>query len=150
MTSVEERFEKLGYVLPKASQPAAKYTNFVITNGLVFVSGKGPSGSPSGKLGSDYTTQEGYLFARETGLEVLAALKEGLGSLDKIKRVIKVQGFINAVPDFQEHHKVLDGFSDLMNEVFLDSGIHARSVFGAVSLRDNLPVIVDSIFEIYE
>lgn len=116
----------------------------------MFVSGKGPSGNPKGKLGSEYSTEEGYNFARLTGFEVLAVLKDALGSLDRIKRVIKVQGFINAEPYFEEHHKVLNGFSELMYEVFESKGIHARSVFGAVSVRDNLPLIVDSIFEVEE
>lgn len=134
--------------MPTASNPAASYTNFVMVNGLMFVSGKGPGGSPKGKLGSRYTTEEGYEFARQTGIEVLAVVRDGLGSLDKVKRVVKAQGFVNAEPDFEEHHKVLNGFSDLMYDVFGDKGVHARSVFGAVSVRDNLPVIIDSIFEV--
>jgi len=148
LNTIEKRLEDLGIILPEASNPAASYTNFVIVNGLMFVSGKGPSGNPKGKLGSNYTTKEGYIFARQTGIEVLAVLKDGLGSLDRIKRVVKVQGFVNAEPFFEEHHKVLNGFSELMYEVFDSKGIHARSVFGAVSVRENLPIIVDSIFEI--
>ncbi len=145
---VEDRLEALGITLPKASQPAAKYANFVIVNDLMFVSGKGPSGNPRGKLGIDYTTEEGYAFARETGIEVLAVLQSALGSLDKVKRAVKVQGFVNASEAFEEHHKVLNGFSDLLLEVFGEKGTHARSVFGAVSVRDNLPIIVDSIFQV--
>jgi enamine deaminase RidA (YjgF/YER057c/UK114 family) len=145
-----ERLEKLGIVLPNASEPAAKYANFVEVNGLLFVSGKGPTGNPSGKLGKDYTTEEGYQFARLTGIEILAVLKSALGSLEKVKRVVKIQGFVNADANFEEHHKVLNGCSDLMLDVFKEKGIHARSVFGAVSLRDNLPIIVDSIFEVKE
>jgi enamine deaminase RidA (YjgF/YER057c/UK114 family) len=148
--TIEEKLKSLGIVLPNASNPAAKYANFVIVNGLMFVSGKGPSGNPKGKLGKEYTTEQGYDFARNTGIEVIAVLKEALGSLDKVKRVVKVQGFVNAEPLFEEHHKVLNGFSDLMFEVFGDNGSHARSVFGAVSVRDNLPIIVDSIFEVEE
>ncbi|KKO51812.1 RidA family protein [Paenibacillus sp. DMB20] len=150
MQSIESRLESLGIVLPKASNPQASYTNFVIVNGLMFVSGKGPTGNPKGKLGSDFSTEQGYHFARLTGIEVLAVLKDALGSLDKVKRVVKVQGFVNAEPTFEEHHKVLNGFSELMFEVFQDKGVHARSVFGAVSVRDNLPIIVDSIFEVQE
>lgn len=143
----EERLQQLGISLPQAGSPAAKYANYVIVNGLMYVSGKGPSGQ-RGKLGEHYTTEQGYEYARLTGIEVLAVLREGLGSLDKVKRVVKVQGFINATTDYEEHHMVLNGFSDLMLEVFGDQGIHARSVFGAVSLRDQLPVIVDSIFQV--
>lgn len=150
LNTIERRLEGLGIILPVASNPAASYTNFVIVNGLMFVSGKGPSGNPKGKLGSNFTTEEGYEFARQTGIEVLAVLKDGLGSLDRIKRVVKVQGFVNAESHFEEHHKVLNGFSELMYEVFESKGVHARSVFGAVSVRDNLPIIVDSIFEVEE
>lgn len=148
--TIAQRLEELGIVLPVASEPAAKYANYVKVNGLLFVSGKGPSGSPKGKLGKDYTTQEGYQFARQAGIEILAVLQSAVGSLDHVKRVVKLQGFVNAVPEFEEHHKVLNGCSDVMLDVFGEKGMHARSVFGAVSVRDNLPIIVDSIFEIEE
>lgn len=108
-----ERLQSLGIVLPGASKPAARYTNYVLA-----------------------------------GLEVLAVLAEALGSLNKVKQVVKIQGFVNAGPEFEEHHKVLEGCSDLMLDVFGDRGVHARSVLGASSLRDNLPVIIDSVFEI--
>lgn len=146
--SIASRLEALEIVLPTASEPAAKYANFVIVNGLCYVSGKGPAGHPKGKLGQDFTTEEGYNFARQTGIEILAVLLSALGSLDKVKRVVKIQGFVNADPLFEEHHKVLNGCSDLMIDVFGEKGIHARSVFGAVSVRDNLPIIIDSIFEV--
>jgi len=147
---IEARLEQLGIMLPTASNPAANYANYVIVNGLMFVSGKGPSGNPKGKLGQEFTTKQGYEFARSTGIEVLAVLKEALGTLDKVKRVVKVQGFVNATPAFEEHPQVLNGFSDLMIEVFGERGQHARSVFGAVSVRANLPIIVDSIFQVEE
>ncbi|WP_420808671.1 RidA family protein [Cohnella luojiensis] len=145
---IEDRLRELNITLPQASEPAAKYANYVIVNGLMFISGKGPAGNPKGKLGIDYSTQEGYEFARQTGIEVLAVLQSALGSLDKVVRAVKVQGFVNASADFEEHHKVLNGFSDLIMEVFGDKGLHARSVLGAVSVRDNLPIIVDSIFQV--
>ncbi|TBL75236.1 RidA family protein [Paenibacillus thalictri] len=148
LESAEDRLAALGITLPEASEPAAKYTNYVIVNGLMFVSGKGPAGNPRGKLGQRYTTEEGYQFARQTGIEVLAVLKSALGSLDHVKRVVKVQGFINADPEFSEPHKVLNGFSDLMLDVFGERGNHARSVLGASTLRDQLPLVVDSIFEV--
>ncbi|MBB3110841.1 enamine deaminase RidA (YjgF/YER057c/UK114 family) [Paenibacillus phyllosphaerae] len=146
--SAEQRLTELGITLPDASEPAARYANFVIVNGLMFVSGKGPGGHPKGKLGQAFTTEEGYQFARQAGIEVLAVLKAALGSLDKVKRVVKIQGFVNATAEFEEHHKVLNGCSDLMLDVFGEKGLHARSVLGAVSVRDNLPIIVDSIFEV--
>ncbi|MBD2871297.1 RidA family protein [Paenibacillus arenilitoris] len=147
-TGIESRLEGLGIALPAASDPAAKYANCVIANGFLYVSGKGPGGKPKGKLGRDFTTEEGYAYARLAGIEVLAVVKEALGSLDLVKRVVKVQGFVNAVPEFEEHHKVLNGYSDLMLDVFGEKGVHARSVLGAISLRDNLPIIVDSIFQV--
>lgn len=148
--AIEQKLNTLGIILPTASNPAAKYANYVIVNGLMFVSGKGPAGNPKGKLGQEFTTEQGYEFARQAAIEVLAVLKDALGTLDKVKRVVKVQGFVNADPSFEEHHKVLNGYSDLMFEVFGDQGSHARSVFGAVSVRNNLPIIVDSIFFVEE
>jgi enamine deaminase RidA (YjgF/YER057c/UK114 family) len=149
----EERLIALGIELPPVSAPAAKYTNVVQVGLLLFVSGKGPSprdgNLPKGKLGAEYTTDEGSLFARDTGLEILAVLRDYLGSLNGVKGVVKLQGFINATPEFEEHHKVLNGCSELMLEVFGDAGLHARSVMGAISLWDNLPVIIDSVFETF-
>lgn len=145
---IEERLRELGIELPEASAPAAAYANAVIVNGLMFVAGKGPSGEPRGKLGQNYTTEEGFEFARQAGIGILAVLQSELGSLDRVKRVVKLQGFVNATAEFEQHHKVLDGCSQLMIDVFGERGSHARSVFGAVSVRDNLPIIVDSIFEV--
>jgi len=149
MKSIQEKLLELGIDIPERSAPAANYANYVIVGRLLFVSGKGPVGNARGKLGIDFTTEQGYQFARSTGIEVLAVLQEALGSLERVKQVVKVQGFINAGMEFTEHHKVLNGFSDLMVDVFAQKGSHARSVLGAVSLRDNLPMVVDSIFEIY-
>ena len=146
--SPEQRLAELGIVLPEASSPAAKYANFVEVNGLLFVSGKAPAGKPKGKLGAEFTTEQGYEFARLAGIEVLAVLREAVGSLDNVKRVVKIQGFVNVAPQFEEHHKVLDGCSELMIAVFAERGLHARSVMGAASLRDNLPIVIDSIFQV--
>jgi enamine deaminase RidA (YjgF/YER057c/UK114 family) len=146
--AIEEKLQRLGIILPMRSAPAANYANFVLSKGLLFVSGKGPNGHARGKLGINFSTDEGYQFARSAGIEVLAVLKDALGSLEKVNQIVKVQGFVNAGPNFEEHHKVLNGFSDFMVEVFGEKGVHARSVLGASSLRDNLPIIVDSIFEI--
>jgi len=148
--TINQRLQSLGIELQQPSHPAAKYTNYVNVNGLLFVAGKGPFGNPKGKLGKDFTTDEGYEFARQAGIQVLSVLKEALGSLEKVKRVVKIQGFVNADPQFEEHHKVLNGCSELMTEIFAEKGIHARSVFGAVSVRDNLPIIIDSIFQVEE
>ena len=152
--NIESRLEELNIKLPIASDPQGSYCNCVRTGNLLYVSGKGPMAglkiTPKGKLGREYTTEQGYEFARATGLDILAAVKLELGSLDKVTRVIKLQGFVNATPDFEQHPKVLDGCSDLMAEVFGKNGVHARSVFGAVSVRADLPIIIDSIFEVTE
>ncbi|EGR1976230.1 RidA family protein [Vibrio parahaemolyticus] len=150
--NIEQRLSELGLELPQASDPQGSYCNCVRTGNLLYVSGKGPVAGldkvPKGKLGQEYTTAEGYVFAKATGLDILAAVKLELGSLDKVARVVKLQGFVNATSDFEQHPKVLDGCSDLMADVFGEKGVHARSVFGAMSVRGNLPIIIDSIFEI--
>ncbi|EAR08048.1 RidA family protein [Reinekea blandensis] len=150
--SIEARLASLGLSLPTASQPQGSYANCVQTGNLLFVAGKGPVSGfvspPKGKLGAQFSVEEGYQFARLTGLDILAAVQLELGSLDRVARVVKLQGFINATADFEQHPKVLDGCSDLMTEVFGEKGRHARSVFGAMSVRGNLPLIIDSIFEV--
>jgi len=149
---IDQKIKELGLVLPKASDPQGSYCNCVRTGNLLYVSGKGPVAgleeTPRGKLGRVYTAEQGYEFAKAAGLDILAAVKLELGSLDKVKRVVKLQGFVNATEDFEQHPKVLDGCSDLMTSIFGEKGIHARSVFGAMSLRASLPIIVDSIFEV--
>ena len=149
---IEDRIRELGITLPKASSPQGSYANCVQTGNLIYVSGKGPAAGlevpPRGKLGKDFTVEEGYEFARLAGLDILAALRRDLGSLDRLARVVKIQGFINATEDFEHHPKVLDGCSDLFASIFGERGVHARSVFGAMSLRANLPIVIDSIFEV--
>ncbi|OMF37773.1 hypothetical protein BK133_04350 [Paenibacillus sp. FSL H8-0548] len=146
--TIENQLMALGIILPQASEPAARYANYIYSNGLLFISGKGPSASTKGKLGQQFSTEDGYQFARQAGLEVLAVLKQAVGRLDNVLQVVKIQGFVNADRAFEEHHKVLNGISDLMLDVFGEKGVHARSVMGANSLRDNLPIIVDTIFEV--
>jgi enamine deaminase RidA (YjgF/YER057c/UK114 family) len=150
--TIQNRLKALGITLPSATSPAANYTNCVVTGDLLFVAGKGPlpvdGKVPKGRLGQEFTTAQGYEFARSTGIDILAVVESALGSLDRVARVIKLQGFVNATPAFEEHPQVLNGCSDLMVEVFGPKGVHARSVFGATSLRASLPIIIDSIFEI--
>ena len=149
--SIDEKLAALGIRLPPASNPAANYANCARTGNLLFVSGKGPvrEGTvPRGRLGQEFSTKQGYEFARLTALDILAAVKLELGSLDRVRRVVKLQGFVNATPDFEEHPRVLDGASDLMVEVFAERGVHARSVLGATSLRAGLPIVIESIFEV--
>jgi len=152
--TVDEKLQELGISLPAASNPAANYTNCVRTGNLVFVSGKGPAPIngvvPMGRLGREYTTKDGYDFARSAALDTLAAVKLELGSLDRVRQVVKLQGFVNATAEFEEHPKVLNGASDLMVEVFGERGVHARSVLGANSLRAGLPIVIEAVFEFEE
>ncbi|MGY3572622.1 RidA family protein [Vibrio paucivorans] len=110
--TIENRLSELGLTLPTASDPQGSYCNCVRTGNLLYVSGKGPvaglSEVPKGKIGQTYSVEQGYQFARATGLDILAAVKLELGSLDKVTRVVKLQGFINATSDFEQHPKVLD------------------------------------------
>lgn len=134
----------------KASAPAANYNNATRWGDLIFLSGKSvstPEGgsAPKGKLGTDFTVKDGYALARDVALELLVVLRDEPGSLEKVGRVIEVQGFVNADPTFEDHAKVLDGASDVLVEVLGDVGIHSRSVFGAVSLRGGHPVILRAI-----
>ena len=151
MMTVDEKLQELGIALPEASNPAANYTNCVRTGDLLFVSGKGPGSDggvvPKGKLGREYPTKDGYNFARSTALDTLAAVKLELGSLDRVRRVVKLQGFVNATADYEEHPQVLNGASDLMVEIFGNRGVHARSVVGANSLRAGLPIVIEAVFE---
>jgi enamine deaminase RidA (YjgF/YER057c/UK114 family) len=151
---IENKLNALGLILPTASDPQGSYCNCVRTGNLLYVSGKGPVAGlaevPNGKLGREYTMEQGYEFAKATGLDILAAVQLELGSLNRVKRVVKLQGFVNATEDFTQHPQVLDGCSDLMAKVFGTKGVHARSVFGASSLRANLPIIIDSIFEVVD
>lgn len=151
--TIQETLTSLNIVLPPASEPKGSYSNCVQTGSLVYVSGKAPimpgQTPPKGKLGREFTAEEGYAFARTAGIDILSSLQQFLGSLDRVTRVVKLQGFINSVETFEAHPKVLDGCSDLMVDVFGDAvGKHARSVFGAMSVRSGLPIIIDSIFEV--
>lgn len=142
---------ELGIVLPSGSAPAANYTNAVRSGNLLFIAGKAPlpeNGKlPKGRLGSEFTADDGYRFARSAALDLIAVMRTELGSLDKVVRVVEVQGFLNAVPEFEDHAKVLNGCSDLLVEVFGERGVHARSVLGASSLRSGLPLVLKAVVE---
>jgi len=148
----EQRLQDLGITLPSGSAPAANYANAVRTGNLLFIAGKAPlpeNGKlPKGKLGREFTAEDGYRFARSAALDLIAVMRSELGSLDYVARVVEVQGFLNAVPEFEDHAKVLNGCSDLLVEVFEERGVHARSVLGASSLRGGLPVILKAVIEI--
>ena len=149
---IEKRLSELNIVLPQASAPIANYVNAVRTGNLIYLSGKGPT-KPDGKLikgkvGADLTIEEGKAAARITGLNLLAALKAEIGDLDKVKRIVKVLGMVNCPADFGQQPQVINGFSDLMVEVFGDKGKHARSAVGMGSLPDNIAVEIEMIVEV--
>jgi enamine deaminase RidA (YjgF/YER057c/UK114 family) len=150
--SAEKRLKALGLELPKVSSPVANYVNAVQAGNLLFLAGKGPlvvdGKRPSGKIGRDYTVEQGYQFARGTALDLMAVMRAELGSLDRVKRIVKVLGMVNAVPEFREQPQVINGASDLFVEVFGDKGRHARSAVGMGSLPLQIPVEIECIVEV--
>jgi len=150
--AVADRLKQLGITLPPLSKPVGTYVQAVQTGNLVYLSGKGPWSAdgqvPKGKLGREFTVEQGYQHARSVGLMLLAALQEHLGSLDRVRRIVKVLGMVNAVPDFGDQPKVINGCSDLFVEVFGDRGRHARSAVGMGSLPGGIPVEIEAIVEV--
>lgn len=150
----EANLEKLGITLNTPSAPVANYVNAVRVENLIFLSGKGPRKADgeniSGKLGADLTIEQGYEAARIVGINQLAVLKAELGNLNKVKRCVKVLGMVNSTPDFTDQPKVINGYSDLMVEVFGERGKHARAAVGMGSLPSNIAVEVEMIVEVYE
>ena len=150
--SAEQRIHDLGLTLPSGSAPAANYANAVRSGNLLFIAGKAPlpeNGKlPRGKLGREFTVDDGYRFARSAAIDLIAVVRAEFGSLDRVARIVEVQGFVNATEDFEDHAKVLNGCSDLLVDVFGERGVHARSVLGASSLRSGVPVIIKAIVEI--
>jgi enamine deaminase RidA (YjgF/YER057c/UK114 family) len=148
----EAKLKELGITLPKVSAPVANYVNSVRTGNLVYLSGKGPLQADGtyiqGKVGAELTIEQGYEAARLTAIQSLASLKAEIGNLNKVKRVIKVLGMVNCVPDFKDQPKVVNGYSDLMVEVFGDRGKHARSAVGMGSLPSNIAIEVEVIVEV--
>lgn len=146
---VEQRLEELGIVLPDPVRPVATYVRFVQTDNLLFISGTGPGSEiRKGKLGADMTLEDGYAAARSTGLSILATAKDAIGDLDRIKRLVKLLGMVNATPDFEDHPRVINGCSDLFVEVFGESGYGTRSAVGFVSLPTGIPVEIECTFEV--
>lgn len=149
---IEKRLEELGIALPEAATPVANYVNAVRAGNLLFLAGKGPNkpegGYVTGKLGESLTVEEGYAAARLAGISQLAVLKAELGGLNKVKRIVKVTGMVNATPDFTNHPEVVNGFSDLMVEVFGEKGKHARAAVGMASLPRGIAVEVEMVVEV--
>lgn len=148
----EQKLKQLSIELPEVSPPVANYVNAVKTGNLVFLAGKGPKTADGeyvkGKLGEDLTVEQGYEAARLVAISQLAVLKAELGDLSKVKRIVKVLGMVNATPDFTNHPEVINGFSDLMVEVFGDAGKHARAAVGMGSLPRGIAVEIELIVEI--
>jgi len=150
---IEARLKELGITLPQAATPVANYVPFVITGNLVFISGQGPMGPKgvafAGKLGRDFDVEQGKEAARLTALNVIAQLKNAVGGdLDRVTRVVKLLGFVNSTPEFNQQPFVINGASDVMVEIFGDAGRHARSAVSAPSLPVDIAVEVEAIFEI--
>lgn len=147
--SVEARLKELGIELPAPVRPVANYVRTVQTGNLLFISGTGPTDSaPAGKVGRDVTIEQGYAVAREVGLQIIATIKDALGDLDRVKRVVKVLGMVNCDPEFGDQPKVINGCSDLFVEVFGDAGRHTRSAVGMGALPSNIAVEIEATIEI--
>jgi enamine deaminase RidA (YjgF/YER057c/UK114 family) len=151
--TAEERFKQLGLTLPPAPKPLGVYKPFLIVDKYVYVSGHGTVKEDGsliiGRIGKDLTIDEGKDAARQVGLAILATLRKNLGSLDKIKRVIKVLGMVNCVSEFERHPFVINGCSELFASVWgEENGIGVRSAVGMGSLPDNIPVEIEAVFEL--
>ena len=148
----DAKIAELGITLPEVSSPVANYVNAVKTGNLIFLAGKGPKKADgtyiTGKVGVDLTIEEGYEAAKITALNQLAVLKAELGSLDKVKRVVKVLGMVNSEAGFENQPEVINGFSDLMVSVFGEKGKHARAAVGMASLPRNIAVEIEMIVEV--
>ena len=149
---IERRLEELGLDLPKVSAPVATYVNAARTGNLLFLSGKVPLDKDgnflTGKVGAQVTVETAAEHARLVGLHLIAVLKDELGDLDRVQRIVKLLGMVNAVPEFGEQPRVINGCSDLLVEVFGDKGRHARSAVGVGSLPSNVTVEIEAIVEV--
>jgi enamine deaminase RidA (YjgF/YER057c/UK114 family) len=149
----DQRFDALKLSLPPAPKPLGVYKPFLIVDKFVYVSGHGTVKDDGtliiGRIGKDFTPEEGKLAAQQVGLAILATLKKNLGSLNKIKRVIKVLGMVNCVPEFERHPFIINGCSELFAKVWgEDNGVGVRSAVGMGSLPDNIPVEIEAMFEL--
>ena len=152
-TNPETRLQELGLTLPVSPKPMAKYKTAVLVDGLLYVSGTGPVRAHdrtlvTGRVGADLTTEQGKEAARPVGLNILSTVRNTLGSLDKVKRLVKTLGMVNCTADYKDQPQVINGFSELMAEVFgEDAGVGARSAVGMGSLPGNIAVEIECIFE---
>jgi enamine deaminase RidA (YjgF/YER057c/UK114 family) len=152
LMSAEKRLKELGISLPAAPKPVANYVPSVRVGNLLFVSGHGPYSDGTtvvlGKLGRDLTVEEGYRTARNVALNALSSVKDALGDLDQVRRVVKLLGMVNCTEDFKDQPKVINGASDLLVEIFGEAGKHARSAVGMQSLPNGIPVEIEMILEV--
>jgi enamine deaminase RidA (YjgF/YER057c/UK114 family) len=151
MAHIEKRLQDLGIVLPAAPKPVASYVPVVIAGALAHVAGqvsRDGEGGVIGKLGAGLSLKDGQRAARLCGLYLIAQLKAELGDLDAVKRVVKINGFVNVSPDFGDIPAVMNGCSDLLVDVFGEAGRHARSAVGVANLPLNFAVEADGVFEI--
>ena len=150
--SAESRLTELGLILPPVPKPGGIYKPVVQVGQLIYVSGHGPMRADgtliTGKVGLDLTEEQGFEAARAVGLTLLATVRASLGSLDRIQRTIKTLGMVNCNADFQRHPAVINGFSQLLKDVFGEDGVGARSAVGMGSLPGNIAVEVEVIFEL--
>lgn len=148
----DKKLKELGVELPPASKPIANYVKAVRVGNLLFLSGTGPAKADgtyiTGKVGRDLTIEQGYDAAKTTGVVILSTLKNELGDLNKVKRIVKVLGMVNCHSDFADHPKVINGFSDFMVAVFGEKGKHARSAVGMNSLPMNMAVEIEIVVEV--
>jgi len=152
--NADEQFEKLGLTLPPAPAPVGVYKPYVIDGKYLYLSGHGPVQDDKsliiGRIGRDIDMEAGKLAARQVGLTMLSTIKTNLGSLNKVKRVIKVLGMVNCASDFERHPYVINGCSELFAAVWGDeNGVGTRSAVGFGSLPDNIPVEIEALFELY-
>ena len=145
--------DSLSIILPEVGAPVANYVNIVQTGNLLFLAGKGPRKNDgtyiTGKVGQDINQEEGYEAAKLTAINQLAVLKDYLGDLNRVKRIVKVLGMVNCVSDYANQPEVINGFSDTMVAVFGEKGKHARAAVGMASLPRNISVEVELVVEVY-
>ncbi len=152
--NADEQFEKLGLTLPPAPAPVGVYKPYLIDGKYLYLSGHGPVQNDKslmiGRIGRDITEEEGKLAAQQVGLTMLSTIKTNLGSLSKVKRVIKVLGMVNCTSEFERHPYIINGCSELFAAVWgAENGVGTRSAVGFGSLPDNIPVEIEALFELY-
>ena len=148
MKSIEDRLKELNIELPPVPEKGGNYENAVRTGNLLYLSGKGPGPDAVGKVSSQVSAEDAYQHARFVGLVLIAVMKQELGSLDRVARIVKVLGMVNSDPEFTDHPKVINGCSDLFVEVFGDKGRHARSAVGLGALPGRITVEIEVIIEV--